>query len=301
MNRLRKLLPPPNSLVAFEAAARLSSFSAAAEEIGVTPGAISRQVRILEDWVQVPLFERAHRSVRLTGAGQRLLQAVAMGLDHISAASQELKRSTALSDITVLSTFAATALWLRSRAGRYAQIRPSVDIRLVASDLEIDFEQDGYDVAIRYGSGVWDGYESELVIEEAIFPVCSPDYLKANKPLSLADLVRHRLLHVERRGLTWVDWPVWLREMDVGVPGRLRGPIFNNYVIMIEAAIDGQGIGLGWHGLLDDFLASGQLVKPVQGELRTGRGYYLVRRQSARRNEIVDSFCQWIVESAKPT
>ena len=118
---------------------------------------------------------------------------------------------------------------------------------------------------------------------------------------SLADLARHRLLHVERRGLTWVDWPVWLREMDVGVPARLRGPIFNNYVIMIEAAIDGQGIGLGWHGLLDDFLASGQLVKPVQGELRTGRGYYLVRRQSARRNEIVDSFCQWIVESAKPT
>lgn len=300
MPDLRRKLPPANSLVIFEAAARLLSFTAAARELLVTQAAVSRQIGILETHLGVGLFERRHRSVRLTPEGEQLFSAVRIGLDHIANTAMTIRRTTAPTQVTVTTTMAFGSFWLMPRLHRFRELHPETQVRLVASDRHIDPGTSGVDVAVRYGDGNWTGFATTHLFEEEVFPVCSPSYLSQHPELrSAADLPEQILLRMEPAHQSWIDWDSWMRELGIPSPRVWRGPQFNAYTILVQAAIAGQGIALGWRHMVEDPLASGSLVRPVDASLKAGGSYYVLLPERHLRNTESMVLRDWILREAR--
>lgn len=299
MRELYRRLPSINALVAFEAAGRHCNFSRAAEELHVSQAAVSRQIRHLEEQLDTTLFERLHRSVRLTPAGERLHGAVSYGFDGIGDAIARLDRERQADHVGIAANNAVAFYWLRPRIAAYRQTDPSLEPAVYAADTDPDFDTEGIDIAVRYGDGDWPDAQSELLFRESIFPVCAPDYLDSMPALqSPADLLDATLLYMDPQGPDWVTWSEWLRAQGEDVASRLPpGPMFNSYPVLLQAAIDGQGIALGTAELLNALLADGTLVRPLAEEYRTGRGYYLAlpaRRPASRR---VTALYDWLLGS----
>ncbi|RDD60561.1 LysR substrate-binding domain-containing protein [Ferruginivarius sediminum] len=277
MTSLRRKLPSPTALVTFEAAARHLNFTRAAAELLVTQAAVSRQIRRLEDDLGIRLFRREWRGLALTADGRFLQRAVAMGLDHIANATDQLRRRHSDRQVTLVANNAVAFLWLQPRTTSYVAAHPQVDLRLVTSDRHLDFMDEGVDLAVRYGDGQWPGVEASLLFEEEVFPVCSPAYLASRPPLDgPGALESERLLQMEQQGPDWVTWANVVRALGAEpTEAAAEGPRFDNFVLLLQAALDGQGMAIGTRHLLDRYLADGHLVRPFPGSLRTGRGYYL--------------------------
>jgi len=297
---LRSRLPPPSSLLAFEAAARRLSFTLAAKDLNVTQGAVSRQIAGLEAFLGCALFERRYRALALTAAGRRLQGAVSLAFDHLLQVVGELRAPPARTALTVTTTTALAALWLMPRLPRFAEQHPEIELRLVAADHDPHFARDGIDLAILYGAGRWPGTRAAALLDEEVFPVCSPGYLsRGQRPRRVADLLRGDLLHWVGRRRKWIGWPEWFRS--VGQPfGELPSAGgFSSYTLLLQAAIGGQGIALGWRHLCDDALAKGELVRPLAATMRSARGYWLVRPLDQKRSDATDALAAWIADEAR--
>lgn len=300
MEGLRRRLPPVNGLVVFEAAARQLNFTRAADELGVTQAAVSRQIQGLEDSLGVALFHRQHRAVQLTRAGQRLQQAVTMGLGHIAETAAALRRVRRGDELTVSSSVTFASYWLMSRVAKFRALHPEIELRLVASAPVSDLVVAGIDLAIRYGTGRWPGVEAIYLMDNEIFPVCAPGYLAGRGPLAgPAALLDETLLHLVEFDRNWVTWERWLRAVGVAEAPRRRGLEFDNYLVLIQATLDGQGVALGGGRLADDFLARGALVRPLQATLRSDRGFYLVAPTEVPPSPAAALFRAWILEEAR--
>ncbi|MDZ7840425.1 MAG: LysR substrate-binding domain-containing protein [Gammaproteobacteria bacterium] len=280
MESLRKRLPPTRALVAFEATARHLSFTRAAGELHLTQAAVSRQIRLLEQDLGVLLFNRDKRAVSLTPEGQRLRRTVAMALGHIAETAVALRRIHKVPHINLHTTTAFGALWLMRRIGRFRSAFPEIQLRLVTSDDEIDLFSGNVDVSISYGEseGDWPGADAVRLLEDELFPVCSPEF-KRGLPddFDIHDLPAHPLLHLESAEPTWMSWSTWFRNMDVDAADHAApGTRFNNYLVILQAVQTGQGIALGWRRLVQPLLDTGQLVRPVADSLEAGSAYYLL-------------------------
>jgi len=284
MRSLRRTLASPTSLIYFEAAARLHSFTTAAQEIGVSQAAVSRQIRQLEDQIGASLFRRLHRRVELTADGHELAQAVSLGLSHIAQAISRIERATKRPGLTIAANVAVMALWLRPRVMDFLRRHPEIDIRFIASDDPLNYERDGIDLAVDYGAIEAMPRDSVLLFPEVIWAVASPKLtakLGIREPRDLIDAV---LLHEDQIRPEWVTWIDWLAAVGGDVPID-RVVRFNNYPILIEAAAEGEGVALGWQTLIDHFLEAGLLTKVMEQHVVTGRGYYLVCPSSSRNHE----------------
>lgn len=300
MHKLRAKLPPLNSLVAFEAAARHLSFTRAAEELHVTQGAVSRQVRLLEEYLGTALFHRFHRLIRLTPEGRRLQQAVILGLEHIADTAQEIRATRNHAQVTVATTLAFASFWLMPRIPKFRTAFPDIDVRVLATDHEIDFATEDVDIAIRYGEGNWPGLETMYLLDEEIFPVCSPTYLKGRpSPKGPRDLLSETLLYLDEEHWHWITWKDWLQSCGVDSPITKRGLRLSNYPLVIQAALTGQGIALGWRHLVDDLLATGALVRPIETTLRSQRAYYLVVPAEQSPSTATTAFRDWILNESR--
>lgn len=307
MVSLRMKLPPVNSLVVFEAAARHLNFTRTAEELAVTQAAVSRQIHLLEDHLGASLFNRQPRGLKLTREGQRLQQAVSMGLEHIANTAVDIRRARGEAEVTVASSVTFASYWLMSRLAKFRAKHPEIELRLVASAPVSDLTSAGIDLAVRYGRGRWDGLAAERLLENEIFPVCAPGYLEARKAAlgadwrlrEPADLLDETLLHLLEFDRNWMTWESWLRHFGVSEVPRSRGLEFDNYLILIQAALDGQGIALGGGRLADDFLARGALVRPFEAALHSEQAFYLVYPSDLPLNEAATTFRDWIREEAK--
>lgn len=299
MEGFRHLIPSADALVVFEAAARHLNFTRAARELCVTQAAVSRRVRGLEEHLGLALFRRAHRSLELTPAGHELADAVAAGLQHMATTALQLQRRHKQTSVTVAANNAVAFLWLRPRLAEYMQANPEIDVKLVASDRELDDVAEGIDLAIRYGRGDWPGVVARLLFQEEVFPVCAPAYLEAHPEVSgAADLARQTLLHMVPRGPDWITWPALLRALGTEPPAEVEhGVRFNNFPILMQAAIDGQGIAIGSSHLADEALARGQLVRPVTGSHQTGRGYYLTLPAGPQPSDLTAHLRDWLLQS----
>jgi LysR family transcriptional regulator, glycine cleavage system transcriptional activator len=288
-------LPPLNALRAFEAAARLGSFTAAADALHVTHGAISRQVRMLEDWLGLPLFERQGRRVLLTGQGRDYLHAVQAGFDTITAATRRLTESRSKRQITINALPTFTMHWLLPRLTRFQMRFPGVEMRLVTSDRPLAVAAGEFDVAIRRGPGDWTGYlAGEFLVEHEI-PVCSPALL-ARLPLAEPkDLARHTLLSSVNRSFAWERWLALAGMTELHVAGRQQ---FDHFYLALQAAVDGLGVVLGPRPVIDDELASGRLVAPLPGPSVRSRAYCWVMPKSRAADPVLRAFCDWITEEA---
>ncbi len=298
---MARKLPPLNALRAFEAAARHLSFTKAAEELNVTQAAISHQVKALEDHLGQPLFRRLNRRLVLTEAGQIYLPVLREAFDAIAAGTQRLNRDqhSGPLHISVLSSFAAK--WLLPRLSRFRDRHPEIDVMVSANNKLIDFAEDVFEMGIRYGQGSYPGLRCDLLLGDAVFPVCSPKLLEGPHPLRRPeDLRHHTLLHDEvSRHDESPDWRSWLQAAGVdGIDWR-RGPGFSDSSMVIEAAAAGQGVALGHRWLAAADLESGRIVMPFGPVVPSKFAYYLVSPPAVAERRRVRLFREWLLEEAE--
>lgn len=294
-------VPPLDLIEGFEAAARNLSFTKAGAELHLTQSAVSRQIKALEDWLGVPLFERRTRSLVLTEDGESLYKAVPDVLRSIENVTRKIRIKQQARTLTVTTTPAFASLWLIPRLASYTRQHPLVDVRISTSTGFVDLDRSNVEIAIRYTAIKPPGKATKL-FEEEVFPVCAPELLKdRNKPLSTpADLRHHVLLHYDDpdNRLSWLDWPTWLEAVglsDFKAAGAIR---FNQYDQVVVATTSGQGVALGRSPLLRRMLRDGKLVAPFRSKSAAPRAYYIITSRLAAGNTDVADFVDWLFKEA---
>src|ERR1700732_197080 len=291
-------LPPLNALKAFEAAARSESFTRAAEELCVTQGAVSHQVKALEATLGIKLFNRERQRLVITDAGREYLNVVRDALDRIAAGTERLLQRQGSGVLTVSTSPDFAAKWLVNRLGRFAEKHPDVDLRVLATTHYADFARDDVDVAIRHGDGNWPGLDVQRLYSERLFPVCSPKLVAGRTRIAkAADLLKFALLRLEA-GKNWTR----LFEA-AGVKASVGpGPVLNRASMLIDAAIDGQGIALARTALAAWDLINGRLVRPVDVSLRMANTYWIVCPKAVSNVPKIATFRNWVLaETADDT
>ena len=298
-----KQLPPLNALRVFEAAARHLSFTKAAEELHVTPGAVSQQIKALEDFLQTPVFRRHKRALLLTDEAQASLPILREGFDKLMEAGEILAKKADAGRLTVSVAPSFASKWLVPRLDRFQEAHPDIDVWVSADMNVVDFAIDDVDIAIRYGGGRYQGLVTEHLMAEKIVPVCSPQLLTGNNPLKTpADLVHHTLLHDSSNDKDpgCPTWPMWLKAAGVtGVDGA-RGPKFNQSSLVIEAAVAGKGVALAKAQLALADLEAARLVIPFDMSSPSAFAYYVVHPESRGSSPAVKAFKTWLREEATP-
>lgn len=292
-----RVLPPLNGIRAFEAAARHESFTRAAEELYVTPAAISQQVKALEGWLDVELFQRRPRGLSLTVAGKRYQARLTDILDRLAEATEAVKSTGRTTVLTVSTTPGFAAMFLTPRLWNFTNAHPDMDIRVSVSSKPADLVRDGVDVAIRYGRGADPGLMAELLVKDSVTPVCSPQLLEGPRPLrEPSDLRHHVLLHNDSPVVAGyrVDWDDWLQAAGVqGIPSH-RGLHFDEPNLVTQEAIAGRGVALGHLALIGEQLRAGRLVQPFELVLAGRSDYYIVYQLGADEQPKVKAFVDWL-------
>ena len=294
-----------NALRAFEASARHRSFSAAAAELNVTPAAVGQLVRALEEWLGTPLFLR-QRSGRTrlvpTEAAERALPDIRAGFDRLVQGMERLRQGSASGVLTVTVSPAFAAKWLLPRIDRFQAAWPDADVRLDTNHKSVDFKAQRVDIGVRYGAGRWPGLIADKLMDEEVFPVCSPDMLRG--PVQLrgpGDLSHQTLIHdLSMDGHAgFPTWETWMEKAGLGGGANLRGMQINNSAAVLQAAIEGHGVALARSAMVHDDLAAGRLVR-LFPELdgASGLAYYIVYRPECANAPKVQAFRDWLIRQA---
>jgi LysR family transcriptional regulator, glycine cleavage system transcriptional activator len=287
---MSRSLPPLNALRAFEAAGRLGSFKAAAGELGVTHGAISQHVRLLEDWLQEPLFERHNRRVVLTPSASAYLSEISPALDQMAEATASFgSKDSAVLRVNALATFALR--WLVPRLAKFNKRHPGIKVLLETSNEPLETLRNPYDIIIRGGPDSFHGYGVYPFLSEQRLPVCSPALLERLPLESPNDLSRHTLLHTSSFPRLWNDWLAKAGFVDLKTEAAL---ILDHFYLTLQAALDGIGIAIGPTALVADDLAHGRLVAPFSGPLLPARNYCTYVPEVKQKDEIVVAFGSWL-------
>lgn len=296
---MTKRIYPLNALRAFEAAARHLSFVKAADELHVTPAAISHQVKSLEGFLGVRLFRRLPRGLLLSDVGQLFLPELREGFARLDRAVERVRESDARGPLMISVAPAFAAKWLASRLERFSIAYPEIDVRISASLAVVDFHRDSFDAAIRLGRGKYPGLESTKLFDESVTPMCSPRVLEGDYPLRTAnDLRDHVLLHDDSLDFdaSAPKWSTWLKAAGAMDVDATRGPHFSHPDHSLQAAIDGAGVVLGWCNLAAADLAARRLIAPFDLALPMGLGFYLVCPEAQADRPKVAIFQQWLLK-----
>ena len=300
MESLRQIFSSPASLVVFEAAARHGSFTEAGRELGMSQAAVSLAIRKLEADLGAQLFARAHRRVQLTEAGSRFFNDVSVGLGQIKRAAIALRARAQGGHVTISASTAFASYWMLPRLERLRAELPGVDLRMETSDRDTDIMAEAIPLAIRRGNAPFAGCESALLADEIIVPLASPRYIdRAGWPQTPGELARHRLIHLEEPYRPCPAWPDWFRGMGVGTPSRAEGLLINDYALVVQAMMEGQGIGLGWRHLTDGLVEAGVLMV-VGPELAVKAGYHLVWPRDIPLSEEAAKVRDWVLAERGP-
>jgi LysR family glycine cleavage system transcriptional activator len=295
-------LPPLNSLRAFEASARHRSFTRAAEELNVTPAAISHQIKGLEQTLGARLFRRAKGTLMLTEEGQRLLPGVRKGFIAFAEAMENFALYHQTGPLNVALTPSFAAKWLIPRIEHFNARYPDIDIRITTTMELIQYERDGVDIGVRFGRGGYADLVVELLLASEVTPVCSPQLLKGDRPLEKPeDLARFTLLHDESPLLdeTHPNWAMWLRAAEVTNVDPSHGLGFDNASACINAAIEGAGVALARTALIGSDIAAGRLVRLFELSLPSDFGYYVVYPKRSEKLPKVMAFRDWLFEEVR--
>jgi putative choline sulfate-utilization transcription factor len=293
-------LPPLRGLVTFEVAARLGSFTKAADSLGLTQPAVSHQIRRLEQHLGRPLFRRDHRGIALTEAGAALFVAVQRGLIGIAEVVREIRGVSTQRVVTIATDVALAGLWLVPRLAEIKKLLPTVELRLITAQWTQNIAETGADLGILFGDGAWFGTRAELLVPEYAFPVCAPSLLREGRPFTLEELQRFPLLHLDMpargKGVSepWFKWESWFAAAGAPFHPEAPGLTFNNYTLVIQAAIAGQGIALGWRPLVEHTIAAGQLVPASDKVCVSGRGYHLLLPGRGTPGPEIERLCAWL-------
>lgn len=285
--------PPLNALRAFEAAARLGSFSLAADELCVTAGAIAQQIKSLEAWIGCDLFERKAQGVQLSSVGRKAIGDFTAAFDRLGLAVQTLRNNAVPTDIRIAALPAVAQLWLSPRLPRLRERMPEISISITALESPPNLRREPYDAAVFYCEMADIGEQIDLGADR-IYPVCAP-HLKSQlqkpsdllKVSCLADAVWDR------------DWDIWLREAGKNsLSGQINGPVFSLYSLAVQEAVSGAGVLMGHHDLVKSYLEQGKLVKVFENESVTGRSLALARNSSAHSNPYLNQVLKILLEAS---
>jgi LysR family transcriptional regulator, glycine cleavage system transcriptional activator len=288
-------LPPLNALRAFEAAARSESFTRAAEELYVTQGAVSHQVKLLEATLGIKLFNRERQRLVITDAGREYLNVVRDALDRIAAGTERVLQRQNSGVLTVSTSPDFAAKWLVYRLGRFAEVHPGIDLRVSATMHHIDFVREEVDVAVRHGEGNWGGLDAVRLCSEQLFPVCSPKLMVGRSRLTKpSDLLKTPLLHLD----DGKAWSQWLDAVGISGAEMSHGLTLNRASMLIDAAIDGQGVALARTTLAAWDLINGRLVRPFDVGLKLSRTYWIVCPKATSAKPKIATFRDWLLAEA---
>jgi LysR family transcriptional regulator, glycine cleavage system transcriptional activator len=290
-----RCLPPLNALKAFEAAARYESFTRAAEELHVTQGAVSHQVKALELELGLKLFNRERQRLVITEAGRDYLDVVREAFDRIAVGTERLLQRQNSGVLTVSTSPNFAAKWLVHRLQRFAVAYPTIDLRVSASLHHIDFAREDVDLAIRHGDGKAQGLHMTRLCTEQLIVVCSPKLQSGKNALRTpADIAKHTLLHINDRS----DWARWCGAADLKNADVSRGPIVNQASMALDAAVDGQGIALARSALAARDLIAGRLVQPFALALSVPYAYWIVCPRATAKLPKITLFREWLITEA---
>lgn len=303
MSRLRDRVPPANSLIVFEAVARHQSFTKAAAELQVSQAAVSRQIQLMESYLGVRLFERHYRAIELTRQGTMMANAVSMSLSHIAHVTDDIRQQTSVdADIVISSSVSFASYWLMSRIAKFRAQFPNVNVHLVAYAKLRDLSSTGLNFAVRFGKGTWEGVSADLMFGNEIFPVCSPRYLEKYGPINgPEDLHDATLLTLSRFDLNWTTWEDWFKVYGSELCGNTNRLPFDSYLLLISAAIRGDGIALCGERIAEDLIGNGELVRPFDASLSSDFSFYLLRPADVELRPMQAQFRDWLLAEARST
>jgi DNA-binding transcriptional LysR family regulator len=289
-----------NSLVAFEAAARHLSFTRTAAELNVTQGAISRQIRHLETYLGRVLFVRDKRQLALTPAGEEYFASVQQALQLVASATSEIKQWQGQNQISVVASYAMASMWLLPRLPEFEERHPDIEVRILATDNPKSLHPSEFDIAVFYFRNPPRGMTATPLFRERVFPICSPAFFeKHTAQAEPAEIFATTLLCGDANddALNWHEWFCSVGMEPVEPRRRLN---LNNYLMQLQAALNGQGVALGWEQLTGDYLDSGLLIKPVPIELITTTCFYVLEPEEVLRPKpAVAVFRNWLLDLVK--
>jgi LysR family glycine cleavage system transcriptional activator len=290
-------LPPLNALRAFDAVARHGSITRAAAELCVTPGAITKQIQLLEEFLGVDLFLRGHREIVINSKGEQYHRAISQALMDIQGATEKIKAGSKEHVLKIRSYTTFSIRWLIPHAAKFLAANPDISLELTTSLEPIDFAREEIDCAIRMGNAEWPNMNATKLIDNVIIPVCSPKYLAGKKITKPKDLLSHKLLHIKRRPH---DWSYWLTGNGLGSEPIPEGMICENSEFAYSAAKEGLGIVMAQYFLVHEDLEAGRLVRPVEQTHDCGaNSYYLITPSQKKESIHTKKFKEWILNEIK--
>lgn len=300
MASLRRKLPPLTALTAFEAAARLASFTNAAHELGITQAAVSRQIRALEEILGAPLFRRLHRRIELTESGKLLSSSTSSAFNSIADTVADISKGCTDDELTISATVAFTQFWLLPRISTFSRLHPQIKLRILSQDTAVNIDSGDADLNIRYGNGVWSDGVAEFLFDDEIFPICSPEFAREIGTVETPrELIRYPLITYDAADPIWTGWNEWLAAFSVEAPERPWGMRCSAFTEAIHVALGGQGIALGWRRLVEDLIAQNRLVRLTDASIVTRNAYFVVVPRRHRKKEGVEPFIQWLKDMSR--
>jgi LysR family glycine cleavage system transcriptional activator len=303
MNKLGKSLPPLASLLPFEAAARLLSFSRAAEELNLTQAAVSRQIRALEEDLGISLFQRRNRAVFLTDAGREFSLTLGNALRDVASTADRLRGVAGRNEVVLLCQPCEAFHWLMPRLSSFHQQYPEIELKMVTWASPLTEFQGYFDVAMQSSNRDHGLHPLLFTAADDVFPVCSPRYLAGHAtPVDLARLERHTLLHHDALPAYQLEWDTWLATFGHDLPTTARRLSFDHYSLMLHAAVEGHGLAMGWRRTSQRMLDSGVLVAPCTQSVHLNEALSIYRRHGHTRREEAHLLVEWLkVELAPDT
>jgi len=299
MRKIWSRVSSPRNLILFEAAARHGSFTRAAAEIGVQQPSVSSAIKQLEQGLGVQLFKRGHRRIDLTNAGARLFADVARALNTMETSVEAIHQMGRDSHVTLNSSSAFSYYWMMPKLQDLRDIHPQIDLRLQNSVVEPDLEAENISLGIRMGDGNWPGYEAAKLADEIIYPVAAPCVMAAAKNLrSIPNLMQERLIHLEEPIRPRPTWSQWFAHH--GIAGRefAGGLRLNDYALVLQAAVSGEGFAFGWDHIVRNLLERGTLAARQDWGWCTGRGIYLIWSGTRGLTPQATQVRDWIISVA---
>jgi DNA-binding transcriptional LysR family regulator len=282
--------------------ARHESFSSAADELEIGQSAISHAIRQLERWFGCALFDRDHRGIRLTAEGRILADGVGAGLARVHQAVRDVQYlHDHLTEVVTISVSTATASnWLIPRLARFKADHPEIDVRCVTTDSDRNFDTGSVDLFIPVGRARWPGCQRWALTDETVYPVCSPEYAASVGPMPWTSdqLMGADLLALQERHRSRMRWSEWLAAAGSGVLGGGGQGITNDYSVLLHAAMEGQGVALGWHHLVSDLVAQGRLVRPMAEAVTTDEPLWLNAPPGRSLDSATELLRDWLLDHA---
>ena len=290
-------LPSLTSLAAFESSARHRSVKRAADELNVTPGAVSRQIKALEEELGVPLFARSQAGLALTADAETLYSVLAHAFSRAAETVQVIRSGNRAKRVTLACTHAFASHWLMPRMGDFWRRFPDITVDHLISDDARDFRRAEVDLRIRYGFGAWPDDTSALLLKETIYPIAGPDFARQHAGHAAADIPDLPLLHVEWVDAEWTGWDELLRRAEIP-HGALSGRRFSSFGVVLQACQDEQGLAVGWHRLVRGLVDAGRLVPFTDLRIPSPGSYYLSWNANREISESTRTLRDWLMAAA---